>query len=108
METTFDEISEAWEPRGVSPLQTARDITANIRPPAGRAELTIPAQLALAQTLATIALAEAQETQNALLALQLGVPALEHDDKVSTVPKTEERRQVRNRLRVVVRRGLGL
>lgn len=105
----FDELdSEAWEPRTVRPIETARDIAANIRPPKGRAELTIPAQLALGQLLATIALAEAQEAANVLQALKLGIPMLEHDDNVSKVPKTEERRQARNKLRVIARRALGL
>lgn len=110
MAETFDEIDgEAWEPRAVRPIQTARDIAANIRPPKGRGEFTIPAQLALGQLLATIALVEAQEAANAIAAISAGVPTVtEPDETPSKVERTERYRKRRNRLKAIVREGLGL
>lgn len=88
--------------------ETARGILTSIEPPKGRAGLTVPQEVALAQAYATLALAEAQEAANAIAALQLGVPGLEHDDTTSADTKTARRIGWRNRLRSRIREGLGL
>jgi hypothetical protein len=85
-------------------LQALGDVV----PPAGRARLSNDQLVGVANVHATLALVAAVETQNAIAALQLGIPALEHDDKTSTDPRTTARIDARNRLRWVARRGLGL
>jgi hypothetical protein len=80
----------------------------DVVPPAGRARLSNDQLVGVANVHATLALVAAVETQNAIAALQLGIPALEHDDKTSADPRTTARIDARNRLRWVARRGLGL
>lgn len=87
----------------------ARRILEGLTPPAGRAGFTIPQKLELAQVYATLALVEQQKVANALTLLQVGVPTgAEHDDATSADPKTTRRISTRNRLRRMVREGLGL
>ena len=96
------------DPLGTSEA-AARIILAGLTPPAGRAGFTVPQKLELAQVYATLALVEQAKVQNALALLQLGVPSgSEHDETVSADPKTTRRVSTRNRLRQVIREGLGL
>ncbi|MDQ7877331.1 hypothetical protein Q9R08_05005 [Microbacterium sp. QXD-8] len=74
----------------------------------GRAGLTNPQLIALAQTHATLALVEEQRIANSIAALHLGTAALDHDNKVSADPKTARRVASRNALRRLIREGLGL
>lgn len=90
------------------PVSLALEALGGVVPPAGRARLSNDQLVGIANAHATIALVRAVQTSNAIAAIQLGVPALEHDSKTSTDEKTRERIGIRNRLRRVARRGLGL
>lgn len=75
----------------------------------GRAGLTNPQLIALAQTHATLALVEQQRIANEIAVLGLGASALDLvDEKKATVAITRTRVQRMNGLRTRIKEGLGL
>lgn len=94
--------------RATDHIAAAREALDAVRVVDGRARLTNAQQLELAGVHASLAVAEALRTANAISALRLGVPGLEHDGALSADPKTTGRIAARNKLRRTARNGLGL
>jgi hypothetical protein len=87
----------------------AADALARVEVPEGRAGLTNPQLIALAQAHATLALAEEQRRANEIAVLGLGASALDHMDEKKASTDVTRRRVVRaNLLRERIRKGLGL
>ena len=74
----------------------------------GRAGLTNPQLIALAQAHATLALVEEQRLANEIALLAMGATAVEHDTKPTATDVARARTDRRNALRRRIREGLGL
>lgn len=92
----------------MSALDTARAVLAGIEAPDGRADLTNPQKIALAQAIATVELAEQQQLANTLRILAGSHLLVEEDVKKETAPLAVRRQKWRNSLRAMVRRITGI
>lgn len=90
----------------------AKDVRAlldEVAPPAGRADLTNPQKIALAQAHATLLLAEQVRLANAISILDGSAAMVEHDTGArASTPGAKERVKWRNELRAQVREALGI
>jgi hypothetical protein len=93
-------------------MEEARGLVAGIRPPAGRADLTVNQRLELAGIHAALAIADEQRTANYLSALKLGLSPLDvsSPEKIASIktPSSRGRERRANALRSAIKSSLGL